>query len=862
MRKLYLIDASNMFFRAFYAIRQLNNSKGLPTNALYGYLSMTIKLLKEKKPDYMAYCFDSKEPSFRAEMYKEYKANRTEMPEELAQQMPYFEKLTKLLGISTYKAPGIEADDIIGTLAVLAQKNDVQVVIVSGDKDFAQLVNPHISMYDTMKETLYDVPGVREKWGVRPDQIIDYLALIGDASDNIPGITGVGPKTALKLLDQFESLDGIYKNVDAVKPDKLREKVINSKDIAYLSKQLVTIKTDVELNSQLEDLRMKPIDREALSELLNELDFKTFEKKILDAAVVAPIASSEVNEVAKSENSKESTATESSTPSSKEILQSTIVSQEQLVTSQTIQTFIMKNSEVWAINDNRGFYLSNGNQIFALSGSLEEYSDVLSGLSLKWKGFDLKNLFKMLKLKNPKCVWDHQIAAYVASAGNIGTFQEVYEQYCEAKLSDFPTSQELVEANLQLEQVLKDKLAQENGESVYKDLDLPLISILYKMEDLGIKLDTSLLKDQSETLQIDIRKLEKSIFEMAGETFNISSPKQLAQVLFEKLKLNPIKKTKTGYSTDSDVLEKLENEHPIARLVIEYRELSKLKSTYVDALPMLVAPDHRIHTVFHQTVTTTGRLSSSNPNLQNIPIRTERGNAIRKAFIAQEGYELVSADYSQIELRVLAHVTEDAGLVKAFEKDLDIHAATASEVFGIELSEVTSDQRRIAKAVNFGLAYGMGPHGLAENLGISRGEASEIIKKYFMKFPGVKKYMSECIEIAKSKGYVETLFGRRRYAPELQSKNAMVRNFGERAVINAPMQGTAADIVKKAMIDIDRSLEIRMLLQVHDELIFEVPKKDVESSLPLIREKMENTVKLKVPLKVNISHGNSWFDAH
>ncbi len=849
MRKLYLIDASNMFFRAFYAIRQLNNSKGLPTNALYGYLSMTIKLLKEKKPDYMAYCFDSKERSFRSDLYEEYKAHRTEMPEELVQQMPYFEKLTNLLGIPTFKAPGIEADDIIGTLAVLAQKNDVQVVIVSGDKDFAQLVNPHISMYDTMKEALYDVAGVKEKWGVRPDQIIDYLALIGDTSDNIPGIAGVGPKTALKLLDQFESLDGIYKNTELVKPDKLREKIITSKKMAYLSKQLVTIKTDVALNAELDDLKMKPIDRGALSELLNELDFKTLERKIFDAAAV--------NQSSPSVNSQDVVQKEAPKIEKREIS-----SQEQIVTSQNITTFIKSNSEIWMINDNRGFYLSDGDKIFALTGSLHDYANILSDLNLKWKGFDLKSLFKMLNLKSPQAHWDHQIAAYVVNAGNIGTFNDVFEKYCESKLSDFPTSQELVQANVQLEQILKEKLSQENGEDVYLNFDLPLISILYKMEGLGIKLDTSILKDQSESLQTDIRKLEKSIYEMAGEVFNISSPKQLAQVLFEKLKLNPVKKTKTGYSTDSDVLEKLEDEHPIARLIIEYRELSKLKSTYVDALPMLVAPDHRIHTVFHQTVTTTGRLSSSNPNLQNIPIRTERGNSIRKAFIAQEGYELISADYSQIELRVLAHVTEDAGLVRAFENDLDIHAATASEVFGIELQTVTPDQRRIAKAVNFGLAYGMGPHGLAENLGISRGEASEIIKKYFMKFPGVKKYMSECVEIAKSKGYVETLFGRRRYAPELQSKNAMVRNFGERAVINAPMQGTAADIVKKAMIDIDRSLQIRMLLQVHDELIFEVPANEVQSTLPLIREKMENTVKLRVPLKVNISHGQSWFDAH
>lgn len=860
-----------MFFRAFYAIRALSNSKGMPTNALYGYLSMTIKLLKDKKPDYMAYCFDSKEPSFRKDIFPDYKANRTEMPEELVKQMPYFQPLTQKLGIPVFQQSGVEADDIIGTLTVEAQKHGIQVVIVSGDKDFAQLINPNVSMYDTMKEVIYDVPGVKEKWGIKPDQMIDYLALIGDASDNIPGIAGVGPKTALKLLDQFDSLEGIYKNVEDVKPDKLREKVKNSKEIALLSQELVTIKKDLPLKSAIEDLSMKPIVRADLVELLTELDFKTFERKIFgssgESASEAPKTSTESSGAGSVEvkNEEQKTivnkAPQIPVPAVSPIELN--VTEETTATPESVQTSLKKNQEVWVINDNRGFYISDEKNIFALTGDLHSYASVFNDLDLKWKGFDLKSIFKSLNLEKPKSYWDHQIAAYVINAGNIGSFQEVCEKYCSTKLSDFPNAQELVQANANLEQVLRDRLKLDSGDKIFQEFDLPLISVLYSMEKYGVKIDKDILKEQSEGLHKDIRELEKNIYDLSGETFNIASPKQLAHVLFEKLKLTPIKKTKTGLSTDSDVLEKLENEHPVARLIIEYRELAKLKSTYVDSLPLLVDPkDDRIHTQFHQTVTTTGRLSSTNPNLQNIPIRTVRGNAIRKAFIAEKNCEIISADYSQIELRVLAHVTKDTGLVKAFENDLDIHAATASEVFGIPLDQVTSDNRRVAKAVNFGLAYGMGPHGLASNLGISRSEASEIIHKYFAKFPGVKDYMTNTVEIAKQKGFVETIFGRRRYSPELQSKNAAIRNFGERAAINAPMQGTAADIVKKAMIDIYRDMDIKMIVQVHDELLFEVPKADVEKMISMIRDKMENVVKLSVPLKVNISHGPSWFDAH
>lgn len=839
-----------MFFRAFYAIRQLTNSKGMPTNALYGYLSMTVKLLREMKPDYMAYCFDSKEDGFREELFPDYKANRSEMPEEMIPQLPYFTKIIETLGIPCFQQAGVEADDIIGTLAVMAAKKQIEVTIVSGDKDFAQLITPTIKMYDTMKDVVYDVDGVKEKWGITPDQMIDYLSMIGDSSDNIPGVAGVGPKTALKLFDQYPSLDEIYKNIDSVKPDKLREKLINSKDIAYLSKQLVTIKTDIELNADVESLKLKPVNKAEMVELLNELDFKSFERKIFGVTQEAPV------EIPTEIEKKIETPITAPTDNATSI-------EEKSVNAVEFEKEIKKGETLWILPNDRALFVATENKVFTLQDDLDKFSKIFDDKEVKWKGCDLKAFWKSLKLKTASAVWDHQIAAYIVTAGDIGLFPEIYEKCFNLKLPDFPSGTELLLANQQVEKHLREKMIVQNGLSVYETYDLPLIEVLYSMESYGVLLDTDILKKQSEGLHKDIRALETKIYELAGETFNIASPKQLSHLLFEKLKLTPIRKTKTGFSTDSDVLSKLQKEHPIAEKIIEYRELAKLKSTYVDTLPLLVDPkDHRVHTVFHQTVTTTGRLSSTNPNLQNIPIRTERGNAIRKAFIAAEGCELISADYSQIELRILAHVTSDPGLVKAFENDLDIHSATAAEVFNIKLDKVDSNLRRIAKAVNFGLAYGMGAHGLAENLGISRTEAADIISRYFQRFSKVQDYMTETIEIAKKQGYVEAASGRRRYLPELKSKNAQVRNFGERAAINAPMQGAASDIVKKAMIDIFAKSDAKMILQVHDELVFEVEKSKSEKYQKEIKDMMENVVKLKVPLKVNISSGNSWFDAH
>lgn len=842
MKKLYLVDASNMFFRAYYAVRPLNNSKGLPTNALYGYLSMTIKLLREIQPDFMAYCFDTKEPSFRHEMYDQYKANRTEMPDDLVPQLPYIKKITEALGIPIFEQPGQEADDLIGSLSFFGRKHNLDVTIVSGDKDFAQLVGPFIHLYDTMKEIIYNEDGVQEKWGVPPGKMIDYLALVGDSSDNVPGVQGVGPKTASKLLVDYNDLDGIYKNVDQIKSDKLREKIVSSKKDAYLSQKLVTIKTDIDLEIELADLSLKPIEREKAQALFDELEFKTFAKRIFGA---------NEDEIAQPEIQNTQVETESKVLLEKE------------VTVSDLKSIMKKNTILWGVYTERGLYLSDESIVYVLKDDPIKLGQFLSDQNILWKGSDLKEFWKLIKIKNPLPLWDHHLAAYVIKAGEIGSFNEIYKNYFLKQMPDFPTPSELIRCHLELEQLLKQKLAQRNGMNIYNTIEIPLTAVLYSMEAKGIIVDATELENQSKGLARDIKQIEKEIFELCGESFNIASPKQLAHILFEKLKLEPIRKTKTGFSTDSDVLMKLISKHPVCKLIIEYRELSKLKSTYVDVLPLLIDKiTGRIHTSFHQAVTSTGRLSSTNPNLQNIPIRTERGFAVRKAFVAEAGHEFISSDYSQVELRILAHITSDNGLVSAFENNIDIHKATASEVFNVQLGDVTPNMRRIAKAVNFGLAYGMSAHGLAENLNISREEAASIIKNYFAKFPKVHDYMNDTIEFAKKHGYVETELGRRRYIEELKSKNVNIRKFGERAAINAPMQGAASDIVKKAMIDIFTHTDISMLLQVHDELVFESPKSKVDDHGLVIKNIMENIVKLRVPLKVEVTHGKTWGEAH
>ena len=831
MKKIYLIDISSLFFRAFYAIRPLSTPDGKPVNAVYGLLSMLIKLLKSEKPEYAVVCYDRKEPSFRKELFEDYKANRSDMPDDLVLQIPYMKKLVELLGIPTLEVPQFEADDLIGTLTRIGLENQSQVIIVSGDKDFAQLVQNGVVLYDTMKDTRMDDAGVIEKWGVKPSQFIDYLAIVGDSSDNIPGVNGLGPKGAQKLISDYGSLEKIYENIESVKPAGAQEKLKNSKDMAFLSKKLVTIEQNVPIDQNFQSYRLQGFRKDELRELLKELNFKSFEKSLL--------------------GSEEESSTAETSDSVKEPA-AAVHSQYEVVSVDTAGFLkeIPDQAELWLWRQPQGLFFSNEKKIWAVFGDMDSLMPALEKKKIKWSGFDLKSLWRELKAQNPILSWDSMLAAYTLRAGDCSDFTKVYYQNMGEDFSELAGPQESLHAQINLKNYLQEKLKATESLDVLKTLDEPIAPILLRMEMRGIKIDMDFLKNFSEELEVLIKKAEKEVLDLAGEHFNVASPKQLGVILFEKMKLPAAKKTKTGYSTDNDVLMGLD--HPIAKSILEFRELSKLKSTYVDALPAIADPKtHRVHTHFNQALTATGRLSSTQPNLQNIPIRTERGARVREAFIAEKGQALLSVDYSQIELRILAHISEDPGLIKAFNEDLDIHTATASEVFGVKLTDVTSDHRRIAKAVNFGIAYGQGAFGLADNLGISRSEAQGIIKRYFEKFKGIQTYIEDTIKKAHEDGYVVTLFGRRRYLDELKNKNAMVKKFGERAAINAPIQGTAADLVKKAMIELDQKCPLPMLLQVHDELVFEGTPDNIEKYKPQIVDIMENIMKLRVPLKVN-----------
>jgi len=888
MKRLYLVDVSSMFFRAFYAIRPLSSPSGMPTNAIYGFLSMSIKLMREIKPDYMAFCFDRPEPSFRRDLDQRYKANRAEMPEDLVPQVPYIRKMAEALGIPCFDQKGFEADDIIGSLARWGREHSLEVVIVSGDKDFGQLVRPHLSIYDPMKEVHYDSAGVLEKWGVEPSQMRDYLALVGDSSDNVPGVKGIGPKGAQKLLAEYHSLDGIYQALDQLPPNSTRKKLEEGRDEAYLSQKLVTIVEDLDLGVKPEDLRLKPIVRDHLQTLLAELGFRSFAKTLLgesDASVSGvqslgqssgqapvqnppPVDSDSKNPFVRKVEPVQapSDLIQVSAPGVFEVPKL----EEKRMSVSELNQWLKPETETWGFHTERGVWIAQGSVIAEVAGDWDELGSLLSSKRLRWKGFDLKEFFKSVHL-NPNTdisvVWDQMLAAYVVRPGVIDDVRQLFTLYNGSSLPELPSPAQLAAEHMRLERNLRTRLQSVGGERVLFEIELPLVPVLFAMEKNGILIDQSLLAGLSGQLREEIRVLESEIHREAGEVFNVASPKQLGHILFEKLKMPTGRKTKTGYSTDEDTLAKLAKDHPIVDKILSYRELSKLKSTYVDALPVLInRQSGRVHTTFNQAQTTTGRLSSTNPNLQNIPIRTERGAQIRQAFIASPGHCLISADYSQIELRILASITGDAGLKRAFSAGLDIHTATASEIFDVPVAQVTPEQRRRAKAVNFGLAYGQGAFGLAESLRVSRSEATDIIGRYFNRFQGVKDYMESTVETAKKQGFVETMFGRRRYLDELFSKSPAVRKFGERAAINAPIQGTASDIVKMAMISVAnsvvRSESIQMLLQVHDELIFEVPVEKVEALRGEIKRVMEGAVQLSVPLTVNVGAGPNWDQAH
>lgn len=868
-----LIDGNSIAYRAFFALPLLNNDKGIHTNAVYGFTLMLMKMLEEEKPTHVLVAFDAGKTTFRHETYKEYKGGRQKTPPELSEQFPFIRELLNAYGIATYELENYEADDIIGTLSKIAEKDNYEVKIISGDKDLTQLASDRTTVCITKKGITdieeYTPKHIKEKYGLSSEQIIDMKGLMGDSSDNIPGVPGVGEKTAIKLLKEFHTVENLMESLDQVR-GKLKEKLEQHKDQAIMSKKLATIYREVPLTIQLDDIQYNGYHPEKLVAIFKELGFQSLLEKL---------------EVAEETETKE--MEEISFTFVKEISEDILASESSF--------YVEIIDENYQKGEILGFSLANEKGLFfipletALASEL--FKSWLEDETKEKFVYDAKRTIVSLRKKNfhvQGIVFDLLIASYILNPSepisNIGelarkfhydgvkTDEEFYGKGAKRIIPNEKDRAEHIARKALTISKLKDSIIEKLHENkqyeLFKELELPLSFILADMEFEGIKLDINRLKQMGEEITNQLKEIEKRIYEHAGTTFNINSPKQLGTILFEKLGLPVIKKTKTGYSTSAEVLEQLEPAHEIVRDILHYRQLGKLQSTYIEGLLNVVDKETgKVHTRFNQALTQTGRLSSTDPNLQNIPIRLEEGRKIRQAFVPSEkGWFIFAADYSQIELRVLAHISGDEKLIDAFQHDLDIHTKTAMDVFHVSKEEVTSNMRRQAKAVNFGIVYGISDYGLSQNLGITRKEAGQFIDRYFQSYPRVKEYMEEIVQEAKQKGYVSTLLHRRRYIPEITSRNFNIRSFAERTAMNTPIQGSAADIIKKAMIDMAERLEkeklkTKLLLQVHDELIFEAPEEEIEMLKKIVPEVMENAVSLKVPLKVDYAYGPTWFDA-
>ncbi len=882
-RRLYLIDGSSYLYRAFYAIRHLSNSKGLPTNAIYGFTQMLLKVLKEHQPDYLAIVFDSKAPTFRSELFKEYKANRPAMPEALIPQIPYIKRIVEGYRIATLERVGYEADDLIGTVAK-GLESEVDVVIITGDKDILQLVNDRIQVYDPMKEKRFGVAEVKERFGVAPEQVVEVMGLAGDAIDNIPGVPGIGEKTAVELIKTFGSIDHLLDHLDQVPQKKLKEKLKQYGELARISRTLATIRTDLPLTFGIEDFALSAPDIASLRETFKELEFNKFLREL----------PSETTEGREERDYHLITDRDQFLSLLGELRESRCFA----IDIETTSPYPMWAKPVGiSLSHTAGqaFYIPFGHQqgdqlpppwvIEALKPVLEDGTIAKVGQNIKYDWIVLKH--QGVELRG--IAFDTMIASYLLNPTKHNhNLSEIAREYLDRSLTEYKEltggktvtfdqvdllrardySCEDAEVTFRLFHLLFPKLKEEGVEDLFEKVEMPLVTVLAKMEMNGVKIDVDLLKEYSKEIEAQLQVKMERIHQLAGEVFNINSSQQLGKILFEKLKLPVIKKTKTGYSTDVEVLEKLAIHHDLPLEILGYRNLSKLKSTYIDALPRLVHPETgRVHTSYHQTVTATGRLSSSDPNLQNIPIRTEEGHRIRQAFVPEKGSLLVSADYSQIELRLLAHFSQDERLIEAFRRDEDIHRRTAAEIFGVPLEGVTPSMRREAKVINFGIIYGMSAYGLSQQLGTEPKIAQTYIDEYFKKYTGVQHYIQRSLDEARRRGFVTTLFNRRRFLPEINSPTAAIRQASERMAINTPLQGTAADIIKVAMIRIQNRIDelrlgTRMIMQVHDELIFEVPEEELPSILPVIHEEMETVVELSVPLKVSLRTGKNWAEAH
>lgn len=896
-KPLVLVDGSSYLFRAYFAMPPLTNAQGEPTGAIYGVLNMIRKLIKDYDPEHLAIIFDPKGKTFRNELYSEYKANRAEMPDELRVQIAPLHEAIRALGLPLIIVDGVEADDVIGTLAVQAQKEGLNTLISTGDKDMAQLVNDHVTLVNTMNDKMLDHDGVQEKFGVTPEQIIDYLALMGDTSDNIPGVPKVGPKTAAKWIAQYGSLDEIVAHADEIK-GKVGENLRASLDQLSLSRELVTIKCDVDLSVAPQELTPQAPDKTKLHELYQHFEFKRWLQELQqqdDEDEACESIEPAATEYAAILDEKTFDAWIDRLQRAKQFAFDTettsLNAMEAELVGVSFSDTMGQAAYVPLAHDYMGApkQLSRDAVVEKLKSLLNDSSNTIIGQNLK---YDLKVL-RHYGITVDTQFQDTMLQSYVlnstGSRHDMDTLAMQYLNHTTIKFEDVagkgakqipfnqvaleeatPYAAEDADITLQLDKQLRAEVESEpNTKKVYYDIELPLMPILMDMEYRGVLIDVAMLQQQSEEIAKRLTELQKDTFDIAGEEFNLDSPKQLQAILYEKLKLPVLKKTPKGApSTAENVLQDLALDYPLPKLILEYRSLSKLKSTYTDKLPQQVnSKSGRVHTHYKQTVTSTGRLSSKEPNLQNIPVRTERGRKIRQAFIAPKNYKIVAADYSQIELRIMAHLSKDPGLLKAFEHGLDVHRATASEVFGVKHDEVTPDQRRSAKAINFGLMYGMSAFGLAQQLGIERNAAQEYIDVYFHRYPKVHEYMEQARKTAAKQGYVETLFGRRLYIAEIKSSNAQRRMAAERAAINAPLQGSAADIIKYAMIAVtqwlrDTKADVHMIMQVHDELVFEVAESQLESAIKEIHRCMESAADLAVPLIVDVGVGDNWDEAH
>ncbi|HLC26076.1 MAG TPA: DNA polymerase I [bacterium] len=859
--RLYLIDGQSYIYRAYFAIRQyLSTAAGLPTNAVLGFTNMLLKILRGEKPDLLAIVFDPKGPTRRHEVFESYKAQRPSMPADLSRQIPYIHRMVDALRIPRLQVEGQEADDVLGTLAVRGVQEGFQVTLVTGDKDMLQLVGPNVIVLDTMKGKVFTEKEVIERFGVEPGRVVEVMGLMGDSIDNIPGVPGIGEKTAVKLIREFGTLENVLANPDQVKGEKLRQSLKEHAEQARLSHVLCTVQTDLPIDFPLESLRVQPPDRPALLSLLRDLEFSNLLREFSTEPAPTAQVSLQVEEE------------QVSWPSLKQALKSAAGFAFEMINGPgaTLQFTV-------AVSGDSSHVL--GEEITSDPAIRKDFTALLEDPDLPKICHDAKGKYRALAKQNIHLrgvTFDPMIAAYLLNpAKSRYDLPNLALESLGISLTEEGKGQiSALEARHRAAVVFKLREAQleplrENGlNELFYEVDLPLARVLARMEDRGIKVNLDHLRELSKRIEIDLEQCVSRIYALAGTKFNINSPAQLREILFERLGLKPIKRTKTGFSTDMAVLEKLAEHHDLPAEILSYRQLAKLKSTYIDALPTMVDPQTgRIHTSYNQTVAATGRLSSSDPNLQNIPIRTELGREIRKAFAAEQGSLLLSADYSQIELRILAHFAGDEVMQEAFQRGEDIHARTAAEIFGVDSLGVTPEMRRVAKTVNFGIVYGQTAYGLASGLNLSREEARAFIERYFQRYPGVKAYIEKMKIEATQQGYVTTLMNRRRYLPELESRDRNVRELGERLAINSPIQGSAADIIKKAMVRIDGELEARnfrtaMILQVHDELVFEVPEEEVDPVSSLVKRGMEEVVSLSVPLVVDIHSGKNWNEAH